>query len=266
MQDDWGWTGLCRGAGGEPRPCPFARRRGAPALPVGVCGGCAGGGRWRFRPGPARPNQHQQGGPRAAPTPSPPGSWGHHCAWWNGTVFQGWLNTSGTKRRGAAGSWLLTEGRRRRSSHCVDATTQRRPDYDQLAGVSAQMGSRRSHPDPRPALRVKPAGDQERHERTPQHRGDNTPGRPCGLSIHSIQSRFVVKMMVMKAAREMSVANSDVLQLVQDVFIARWYGRVVAESRNRPLIRLSSVAIETFLSTALVICAAHPHDPDAARG
>lgn len=91
------------------------------------------------------------------------------------------------------------------------------------------------------------------------------PARPFGLPIYSIQSRFVVEMMILKAARESAVANSDVLQRVQEVFITCLYGHIPGEGRNRPLIRLSIVEIETLLFIALDICADHPHDPDAAQ-
>ena len=90
-------------------------------------------------------------------------------------------------------------------------------------------------------------------------------GRLFGLPTYSIKSSFVVEMMIMKAAREMVVANADVLQRVQDVFITRLYGDIPDEGQNRPLIRLSIVEIEALLSIALEICADHPHDPDAAQ-
>ena len=72
------------------------------------------------------------------------------------------------------------------------------------------------------------------------------PLRPFGLPTFSVQSRFLVEMMIMEAAKIASGADPTVLERVRDVFTTRLYGPGTAEGRPRPLIRLSIVEIETL--------------------
>ena len=91
------------------------------------------------------------------------------------------------------------------------------------------------------------------------------PLRPFGLPTTSIQSRFLTEMMIMKPVKEIGGASPDVLQRVGDHFITRLYGDDAAEGRDRPLIRLSIVEIDTLASIALETCSDNPDDPEAAQ-
>ena len=91
------------------------------------------------------------------------------------------------------------------------------------------------------------------------------PLRPFGLPTFSVQSRFLVEMMIMEAAKIASGVDPTVLERVRDVFTTRLYGPGTAEGRPRPLIRLSIVEIETLQMIALDVCSDHPNDPDAAQ-
>ena len=91
------------------------------------------------------------------------------------------------------------------------------------------------------------------------------PLRPFGLPTFSVRSRVTIEVVIMDLAKDISGATPGVLDRVRDTFIDRLYGLGATDGRQRPLLRLSIVEIDTLCTIALDVCSKHPDDPDAAQ-